>query len=115
MTFGSTSKRLINSMDITAQNVFYCNWKRQCGKTAEMIDLLINTCPNVPHNIKHGFHQQQQCNEIVTKKRTHDGLQTYINEHFQNFAKTLCPGYNPPSRTTLSTTLLNQEAGKVMI
>src|SRR4051812_26453769 len=108
-----------------------------------MIDHLINTCPNVPHNIKHGFHQQQQCNEIVTKKRTHDGLQTYINEHFQSssieeqrnklinkslvkfftccgvsfsivehpffvdFAKTLCPGYNPPSRTTLSTTLLN--------
>src|SRR4051812_4353456 len=62
----------------------YCNWKRQRGKPAEMIDHLINVCPNVPSHVKLSFHQQQQCNETTTKKRTHDGLQTHINEHFQN-------------------------------
>ena len=100
-------------------------------------------CPNVNYSIKIEYlhmissedisdneqlTQQQNINrhDIIDITRANKALVRFFvccgipfsivdSPFFQDFVKSLCFEYNPPKRTTLSTTLLNAEAANITL
>lgn len=60
--------------------------------------------------------KQRRCIHALTKFFVCCGIPFWIveNPFFINFIKSLCPGFQLPGRTTLSTTLINNECGIVL-
>ena len=117
------------------------SWKR--GKPNDMKSHLALRCPNVNYSIKIEYlhmissedisdneqlTQQQNINrhDIIDITRANKALVRFFvccgipfsivdSPFFQDFVKSLCFEYNPPKRTTLSTTLLNAEAANITL
>lgn len=115
------------------------SWKR--GKPIEMKSHLALRCPKVTYDIKMEY-LHAISNEDIPKKSTDDNRKNNSNEidivkvnktlirffvccgipfsvvdspFFQDFVKSLCFNYELPSRTTLSTTYLNEEAANILL
>jgi hypothetical protein len=114
------------------------SWKR--GKPNEMKSHLALRCPNVNYDVKveylhmisnekisnqQAIQQQPKKNAIDTTKTNNALVRFFVccgipfaivdSPFFQDFVKSLCFEYEPPKRTTLSTSLLNAEAANITL
>jgi hypothetical protein len=60
--------------------------------------------------------KQRRCSRALTKFFVTCGIPLWIVEHpfFIDYSKQLCPGFQIPKRTTLSTTMINVETATVI-
>ncbi|CAG8750140.1 8932_t:CDS:2, partial [Dentiscutata erythropus] len=105
----------------------FCKQKWSRGKTSEMIAHLALQCPKPPppEQSKITNHvekltvtddKQRRCSRALTKFFVTCGVPLWIveNPFFIDYSKELCPGFQVPKRTILSTTMINVETATVI-